>query len=260
MVESSVLDTKSRDILSFRPNIIFVEPDSEPGSINPVSDERLTFEDLQKSRDRIKQFAKAINVMAAAIQARADERAKGMVIKLDPDVDQDAIQAMRRKFPDKDPTIIPYNIYRSVKNDIRNKGIEIGRQGIIQPEEVQKARDELNASGSHFIPGGFGTDLANNGGLRPELDSRVQIIPPINIEQMQIDLICILVNFIWKNFVKPTMSGLPFPVGGAMQALPDKLCDPGGGIEIPGLFVLGEKPDDLLTGKIAAEAIKEAGL
>ncbi len=253
-VQSSALDAASRDILNFRPNISFVEPDSEPGIIDPVL-EQLSFEDLQESRGRIKRFANAVNIMAAAIQARADERASGLVIKLDPNVDQEAIQAMRRKFPDLDPTVIPYSVYRSVKGDIRSKGIAIGRQGIIQPDEIQKARDTLGT----FIPGGFGTELANTGGLRPELDPRAQIIPPINVEQMQIDLICILVNFIWKNFVKPAMTGLPI-IGGAVLALPDKICDPGGDIEIPGLFILGEAPDDLLTGKIAKAAAEEAGL
>lgn len=251
------LDSVDRGILQFRPNIIFVEPDAEPGVIDPVSDDRLPFEDLQVHRARIKQFAKAVNTMAAAVQARADERAKDLIIKLDRKADQDAIQAMRRKFPDADPYAITYDQYRAVKDSIRQKGIEIGRQGIVQPDEVQKARDELET----FIPGGFGTELAETGGLRPELDTRVQIIPPIDLEEMQINLICILVNFIWKNFLKPfIVTNAGIPVGLAFKALPDQICDPGADIAIPGLFILGQEPDDLLTGVLAAEKTIEAGL
>jgi len=240
------LDQTDRGILTFRPNIAFVEPDAQDGVIDAV-EERLPFEDVQDGRQQLKQFAKAVNVMAAAIQARADERAKNLVIKLDRNVDADTCQAMLRKFPDAPCDEITYDQYRQVKADIRDKGIAVGRQGIIQPDEVQKARDELNT----FIPGGFGTDLANNGGLRPELDERATIIPAVNVEEVQISLICILVNFIWKNFIKII---IPLP------GLPDKLCDPGADIEIPGLFILGDPASDLLTGKVADQASEEAGI
>jgi len=255
------LDPFDRDILEFRPSIGFIEPDTEEQVIEAQEDP-LQFEDVQEGRRRVRQLAQAVNTMAAAVQARADQRASTLVINLDTNVDQETIQAMRRKFPESDPTNITYQQYRQVRDDIRNRGLEAGRQSIIQAEEVAQSRDDINT----FIPGGFGTDQANTGGLRPELDNRSTIIPPLNLESLQIDLICILVNFAWKNFIKPGIQTAALAslvggiVAGIIEAVPDQLCDPGGGIEIPGLLILGDQPDDLLTGKVAAEQAAEVGL
>lgn len=260
------LDDFDRDLLAFRPNITFIEPDQEPGLIEPI-ETPLQLEDVQEARARIKQLAQAVNTMATAIQARADQRAKDMVIQLDPKADQDVIQAMRRKFPSTpeaedqgkpiDPTRITYAQYRQVKDDIRGLGIAAGRKPIVQPEDVKKARDERDT----FIPGGFGTDKANNGGLRPELDTRAQVMEPLDIEEIQINLICILVNFIWKNFILPVFKPIGIPgLGSLADAMPKKLCNPGADIEIPGLFILGDGIPDLLTGKVAEQAGAEAGI
>jgi hypothetical protein len=237
------LDQNDRDILQFRPNIEFVEPDAQPGTIE--GEDVLPLEEILQERANLKKFAKAVNVMAAAVQARADERAKTLVIKLDPNVDIDAVQAMRRKFPDQDPTEIPYATYRSVRNDIRNKGIEIGRQAIIQPEEVRLARDELDS----FIPGDFGTELANTGGLRPELDERAQVLSPINHTELQINLICMFVNFIWKTFIKKVFDAAKIPVANVSigDLLPNKLCNPGSEISVPGLAIVDQDESPLLS-------------
>ena len=255
------LDDSDRDLLKFRPNIVFIEPDQEPGVIDPVAEEvPLQLEDVQEARARIKQLAKAVNTMAAAIQARADQRAKTMVIQLDLNVDQDAIQAMRRKFPSTpenpvDPTKITYGQYRIVKDDIRGHGTETAKKALVLPDDVQKARDEMQGGAGRFVPGQFGSEAANTGGLRPELDARAHIIEPLNIEEIQINLICILVNFIWKNFVLPAFKPIAIPfVGSLADALPQKLCNPGSDIEIPGLFILGNGVPDLLSGKVADKA------
>lgn len=248
------LDETDRGILTFRPNIAFIEPDQEEGVIEGVDTPRL--EDVQADRDRIRSLANAVNVMAAAIQARADQRAD-MVVLLDPVADQETIQAMRRKFPDADPNQITYDQYRQVRGDIRNKGIELGAQPLVTPAEVELARNELNT----YVPGRYNTAEARTGGLRPELDNKAQIIAPVNIEEMQINLICILVNFIWKNFIKKIIvNAAGIPVGLAFKALPDQICDPGSPIAIPGLFILGDPLDDLLTGAVAQTAAEEAGI
>ena len=116
------------------------------------------------------------------------------------------------------------------------------------------------ASGERFAPGGYGTKESENGGLRPEANASGHIIPPLNIEEVQIDLICILVNFTWKNFIKPAVVNASPPVSWAFKGLPDRICDPGADINIPGLFILGNEPDDLLTGKTAQQAAEGAGI
>jgi len=257
---SDKLNSFDRNILEFRPSIGFIQPEAEEQRILPI-EEPIQLEDIQESRDRIKKLSKAVTTLAAAIQSRADQRASSMVINLDSNVDQDAIQAMRRKFPNANPNRITYAQYRQLKQDIRNKGLSIARQALIQPDDIKKAREDL--TNRNFSAGDFNTEKGNTGGLRPELDPNLQIIPPINMEELQINLICILVNFIWKNFIKPaviaaaTASLVGGVVAAIIDAVPDELCDPGSGIDIPGLLILGEQPDDLLSGKTAAKETAE---
>lgn len=241
------LDDNDRDLLRFRPVIEFVEPDIEPQSPNPVllEPEPAQLEDVLAERDKLKKFAQALIDVARAVQERADDRARNMEIKLDPVVDQDAVAAMRRKFPNAeiDHTKITYEQYRQCKDNIREHGMEVSKNATVRPEDVIAARATA-ATGVNQI-GGFGTDDAKKGGLRPELNQKMFVIPPINVKEMQMDLICILVNFVWKSFIKPVF---PPPIS---WALPDRLCDPGGGFELPGLFILGGPPPPLLTGETA---------
>lgn len=255
------LDDADRGILEFRPEIQFVEPDAEPATPNPVPVpvERLQLEDVEAERERIKKIAKAVNALAVATQARLDERAKDMKIKLDLNADQDVIQAMRRRYPNDDPTEITYQQYRNCRNNIRNKGVEIAGQATTTPDLVAAARDAALAAGPNAGTqlGGYGTEEAATGQLRPELNTRATIIPPLNVEEFQIDMICILVNFIWKIFIKPIFKpiAIPPPFGPSLaDLLPDQLCDPGIKMTIPGLFILGDKPDDLLKGVVAQQA------
>ena len=127
-----------------------------------------------------------------------------------------------------------------------------GTDGAVQPTGIGAVGSSL------YVPGGYNKDGAESGTLRPELNKEGYVIEPLDIQQVQIDFICILVNYIWKEFIKPSMIGLPV-VGLAIQALPDQLCDPGFDGDIPGLYILGQEPDDLLTGKVAA-AVGQAAI
>lgn len=214
------LDDESRELLAYRPDIKFIEPEVMPGEIEPI-EVPVQLEEIEIERQKVRQLAKAVNVLATAIQARADERAKGMVIELDPKVDAQAVAAMRRKFPDDDPTKITFEQYRSCKEDMRKRGEEIGKQASISPEQVDRATEP---------------DATN---VRPELDKNSQIIEPLDIPKFQDIMICILVNYIWKKFIKPT---IPIPEG--FPGLPDELCkvpkDMVGMITGMGVSILGE--------------------
>lgn len=257
---TKILDEEDRDLLEFRPRIEFVEPPAERGVITPQAIP-IQLEDIQAERQRVKQMARAVEVLATATQARLDDKAKNLTIRLDRLADQDAIQAMRRHFPGQDPNVITYEQWRKCQDEIRARGLEIARQALFTPEEIRAAGDA--AQSGNFAIGGYGTLETNSGALRPEVDRRSIIIPPINIEEMQIDLICILVNFIWKNFIKPIFRGIaiPPPFGPSIaDLLPDQLCDPGIDLDIPGLFILGNRVPDLLLGKTALEAARDAGI
>jgi len=196
------LDDESRELLAYRPDIKFIEPEVMPGEIEPI-EVPVQLEEIEIERQKVRQLAKAVNVLATAIQARADERAKGMVIELDPKVDAQAVAAMRRKFPDDDPTKITFEQYRSCKEDMRKRGEEIGKQASISPEQVDRATEP---------------DATN---VRPELDKNSQIIEPLDIPKFQDIVTKILANDLWEKFILDALK----PIPGAKSVLPDKLCE-----------------------------------
>lgn len=205
------LDETSRGILEFRPQIEFVEPDIEDGVIQPVVDP-INAKDILDKADQTRKLAKAVDTLAAALQNKADLRAKDMVIKLDPNVDALVIQAMRRAHPGFDPTVITYPQYAACKESQREKGLALAKQGLVSPEEIEKARQNLDTTvGFDSL---FNSEAAKTGGLRPELNTKNQIVQPINMEEFQETLLEMLVNFLWKTFIKPI---IPLP------GLPDKL-------------------------------------
>lgn len=94
--------------------------------------------------------------------------------------------------------------------------------------------------------GGFNDPGAAQGSLRPELNEDIQIIAPLNIPEIEINLLCILVNALWKIFILNKLKHIPV-IG---SKLPKKLCDPGFDFDIPGLFILGDPPDFPVPPKI----------
>lgn len=207
------LDSNSRSVLEFRPKIEFVEPDIEQGPIQPVVDP-LNVKDVLEKADQTRKLAKAVDTLAAALQNKADLRAKDMVIKLDPTVDAPVIQAMRRAHPGFDPTVITYPQYVACKERQREKGLELAKQGLVSPEEIEKARQNLDTTtGFDSL---FNSEAAKTGGLRPELNTKNQIVQPINMEEFQQTLLEMLVNFLWKTFIKPIipLPGLPDEIAG----------------------------------------------
>lgn len=299
------LDDTDRDLLTFRPDINYIEPDVQPGEITPVSEDLPQLEDVQEKRRKVMKLAHAADLLATFMQARADEKAQDMVIKLDPKADATVIQSMLRRFPGADPNRITYPQYRACKDSMREIGKQIARKANITPDQINEVRedavnmlgggtvrggqenietgtddlelrtgtlDELldntipgkkqgkrrssggvpgsskpQASGAGLEIGGFGTDNAKTGGLRPELDTNMQIIEPLDLGEIQYSLICILVNYIWKNFI---LKAFDFKVLGKRISnfLPQRLCDEGT-IEAPDLILLGAELPKFFTQK-----------
>lgn len=224
------LDEDSRDILLYRPNITFIEPEVEPQPPEPLPPTPLQIEDIQQKRQEVKQLAKAVNALATTLQARADERAKGMAIKLDPKVDATAMQAMKRLYPEDDPTQITYDQYKQCKERMRQTGEDIGKQAIITTDDIIAARDqaasvaaindqEVAASAFNQL-GGWNTEEAKNGMLRPETNPKLQIVKPLDMAEFQDIVIKMLVNFMWKYYIRPQ---IPLPPG--TPGLPERLVD-----------------------------------
>ncbi len=207
------IDERSRDILTFRPVIDFVEPDQEPEEPNPVEvplDEPQA-EDIAARKERIRKIAKAVEVLGAAVQARVDRRAKDVKIRLDPVVDAATIQALKRQFPEDDDEkpdkdySISYDRYKICRDRIRVEGERVALNATVSEEEIARAREALDRNEANI--GGFGTREATDGSLRPELEPKARIIEPIDIDEFQNLLIRILVNYIWRKFIKKRIPG-----------------------------------------------------
>jgi hypothetical protein len=177
-------------------------------------------------------------------------------------INPNATKNSNDKVTSTDPYVITYAQYRKCRDHLREHARKVGQQVIIPQSAIDKVQADADAaknnkpSSAASKMGGNDTEAANNGGLRPELDSSSQIIANIDIETVQIKLICILVNFIWKNFI---LKAFDFSIAGVSitDYLPSKLCDAGAKIEIPDLFLLGDKKiPDILSGKKAVEAAK----
>ena len=201
------LDPQNRDILEFRPDIGFIEPEVQPGENRAVED-GLQLEDIEASRDEVKRIATAVDVLSVAIQARVDERAKGLVIAVDPNIDIAVVQALERRFPSDSPSQITYEQYKNCKNCMKALGENTANDLLILPSHISGVKDDAikarNNEGSLLAAqmGGFGTPESKDGRLRPELQPKSYIIKPINIVKFQATLICGLANYIWKNFIR----------------------------------------------------------
>ena len=221
---SNKLSNNDREVLEFRPNIAFVEPEVGQGFIDPIEGtDSPQLEDIKRKRNEVTQLAIAVDTLAKLVQARADVKAQNLKVSLDSKVDQSVIQAMQRRFPGANPNEITYSQYRECKDNIRKKGIEIGRKALVQPS------DDFN-------------DILKPAG-RPETNPDAQVIEPLDMQDIQINMICILLNFLWATIKNIAFLPLSIPgVGSLGSALPDKLCNPGADIEIPGLQILGLPP------------------
>lgn len=212
------IDDQSRDILSFRPTIDFVEPAQEEQEILGRDDSPQEVEELDARNTRIKNLAKAVETLSAAVQAKVDRKAKDVVMRLDPIVDKQVIDAIKRQCPEVDDSgTIPYSCYKKCKEIICAKGLEAAEKGTTSDEEISAAREEILAGSAKI--GGLGTEEAVTGGLRPELYIKNQLIEPFNVPEFQNYLIRVLVNFIWKNFIK---KAIPLPPG--VPELPEQLA------------------------------------
>lgn len=212
------LDSKSRNLLNFKPNIVYIEPDQEKVPINPISI-GIQPQEAEARIQKVQNLADTVNVLAAAVQAKVDAKAKDIKIKLDPKVDAATIAAMRRHFPDADEDAITYDQYRECKDHFRTYADLVAKKSRTTFEEISLARNQLKAGAINI--GGWGTPEASNGGLRPELEPKAVIVEPLDLDAFQNYLIRILVNYIWKHFLRPILSKA-IPLGGG-ALLPKEL-------------------------------------
>lgn len=192
------IDSQSRSILNFRPVIDFVEPEVEAATPNPITQPPPIVDDFaeaEKVRLELFNLAESVDVLATAMQARIDLKAKDMAIKLDPVVDAHIIDAINRAYPDLDDETITYDMYKQCRENMRLYADAQASKNNLSEEEIAAASDPTG------IAAIFNGAAAKDGSLRPERMPKAQLIDPINIKKFQVSLIKILANLLWKLFI-----------------------------------------------------------
>lgn len=193
------IDSQSRSILNFRPVIDFVEPAVEAATPNPVAAPPPIIDDIveaEKVRVELFNLAESVDVLATALQARIDLKAKDMAIKLDPLVDSLVIDAINRAYPDLESGAITYDMYKQCRENMRLYADAQAAKNNVSQEDIAAAAQDPNGIASIF-----NSAAAKDGSLRPERMPKAQLIDPIDLSKFQISLIKILANFIWQMFV-----------------------------------------------------------
>lgn len=229
------LDPKSKNILEFRPQIAFVEPEVQPGVIDPIVEDQPQLEDVQVEVDELKRLADAVNVLAVAVQSRVDDIAAD--VKMAVTEEDDIVeQAMTRMFPDDDPTVITYKQYKHCKDRILQEGLDVADQMSISPEDIDALRGPAakalanETSNTVTQMGGFGTAEAADGRLRPEVQKKGMVIKSLKYKKLKAKLLCMLANAIWKKFIRNAF-GIKIAKVGVKRLLPKRICNPGKGLD-----------------------------
>lgn len=196
---SQKMDRNSKNLLNFRPKIEYVEPPPEHEEPNPIVEPKV---DNFQGPERLYNLANAVDVLGATLQARINERSKNIKIRLDPKVDAATIMAMKHLFGEEE--FITYDQYRQCREKLCKYGSDLAKKTATSEEEVEMARAKLRA-------GLTAADLdgATDGGLRPELSKKAQVIEPIDIVEFQAELIKLLEREIWKTMIYKPFKKIP---------------------------------------------------
>jgi hypothetical protein len=191
------LPSKTRNSLLYRPNIHYIEPEQEPEEPHPIKEIGDDLPLIQKQEELLA-LAEGVDLLGKILQERIDEKSKNIKIKIDPVVDFQVMQSMCRLHNQSDDLIddcnfleITYDQYRQSREAIFKYGEELGLQARPDgPEEIDE-------------------DIFLNGGLRPELSDKAQVIKPIDMEEFRAELFKLVVRHIWSKFFLPKFRRLP---------------------------------------------------
>ena len=161
------------DILSFRPEIRFIEPDQMLETpFVPFSPTVDSFRDrAADARDNLN----AVGQLFDALQKRVDTRGKDFVAKVDPIQDATVVAAMKRRFPERDSSEVTYEDYKQALDCLSKSAPSTP---VVSADDIRKAKaDPLKTD--------FGGANSQNGENRPELSSPLNTVKPIDTESFQ---------------------------------------------------------------------------
>ena len=216
------LDPDSRSALDYRPEIQFSHPDVSPGDAIQRDVQEQTFS-LRDEFTKARKLAANISVLGEIAQSRVDELSKGFKVRLDTKVDAATIASMKRKYPENDPGEITYEQYKECKRAQLDRSLELSKESLVSSDDIGEMAEKIKKDGALAGMGGpddFDSIESKEGGLRPELAKKNQLVEPLDLDEFKNDAIAILANTIWKKFIKDVIP-LPPGFGGV---LPDKIA------------------------------------
>ena len=207
---SERLEEESRELLEYRPDISFVQPDIT--SVQPLKEIEVEEDTGLDKLKKLKNFAKNVKTIAEETQKRADKLAEGFEVELNTTTDSACIRALQRHYPGQNPLKVTYEQYLECKRH-QKELMENVPDKILNPlkaSEIDKAEKALKE-------GNVAEFLKPVDRITAEADS--QMIPPTDVDAVQDASLRALANTLWKNFIKPV---IPLPPG--VGFLPDEIA------------------------------------
>lgn len=211
------LNGTDRDTINYRPVINFVEPEASDEPLSGLKEPEADIPSANEQLDKLDKLALAGELLSDAIQLRVDDRVGDFAVKLDPSVDKNIIDALKRRFGTEAPEIT-FDQYRQCRAGMREKAVAKAEE--LEPSDDDIKDGRINPAGP--LPLSIATAEAKGGLLRPELQKSLQVVEPLDLDEFQEDMECLLMNVLWKRFIKKVlMVVIPFPLN---LLLPDEIC------------------------------------
>jgi hypothetical protein len=212
------LSSTDRGTIEYRPNINFVEPRADDDPIEGLKGPDMDIEAANEQLDKLDRLALAGDLLADALQARVDGKVGDFTVKLDKDIDKPVIDALRRKFG-AGPPEITFQQYRECRENMRQFGIDKANQLDPSDDDIKDGRTDPQSP----LPLDVNSADAKGGLLRPEVQPKIQVIPPVDIDEFTEDMECLLMNILWQRFIRPILKiVIPPPFG---FLLPEDICN-----------------------------------
>jgi len=219
---SSKLDYDSRDLLEYRPDIGFIEPEVQ--SEEPP--EKLYTQHIDPKTPVLvakatQKFAENIEKVAESVQEEADRLSEGFCITLDRKRDYTAIMAMRRHYPNSDPFKICYEQYKQCKEHLREvaNGTSSKMLTAVSKETINKEKAAINKAFGSSSTNRDLSEILSSIGPKSDMRPTDKLLEPLDIEEFQDTALRQLANMLWKKFIKPV---IPLPPG--ISFLPDEIA------------------------------------
>ncbi len=182
-----------RSLLDFRPNISFVEPESVDEEPNPPAEPIVTLDTIKTEATTLIVDYQGVIDFCDQVQAQINNRATGVIIKLDNNQDAHVLSSLRRYFNDPNKNEISYDDYMDCINHLNTTGQE--NLSLVNSDDIESAANDPFRDQFGVI--GYPSGLA-----RPELQSANQSIAPVDIGSFQSDTLSTLFTMLTPKLEK----------------------------------------------------------